>query len=353
VLVTTAITPYFTPQQHERVKQSLLDVKKFFAATPALGNVPLQVEWRVTKGLQDEIGVSTVLTDLSGRELAAVLQNVDAVISTPSTAMVEAMLLGLPVAVLDYCNCPHYVQPAWRITAAEHLHPVVTELVTPPAPKMLFQETILHDTLECTTTAAPRLRTLASEMMRRGQEARGANVPLSFPSRLISLSGASPAEVENRFEPAALYPSHAPFLERNIHLLQVEVGQLRAFSGQSGGGTVDSAERQKVKSQAQLTVQWRSKVEAAVILLGLKQLKPAMDLLMQSLKVVENCREPEVTMEALFEISGQMGRLDPARARVLLEIALKLAQQMQRPEAAQRAKHALAKLPLNSPKQAA
>jgi hypothetical protein len=41
-----------------------------------------------------------------------VLASVDAVISTPSTAMLEGMLQGLPVAVLDFHNRPHYVPAA-------------------------------------------------------------------------------------------------------------------------------------------------------------------------------------------------------------------------------------------------
>ncbi|HEY1108960.1 MAG TPA: class I SAM-dependent methyltransferase, partial [Opitutaceae bacterium] len=178
VLVMTAITPYFTPNHHERVRQALADLKDFFAANRALSGTPLQVEWRITKGLEAEVGVQSAVTDLSGRELSEVLQRVDAVISTPSTSMLEAMLLGLPVAVLDYCNAPHYVPAAWRITAAEQIQPTIAELIAPPAPKMLFQEGTLHDALECATPAAPRLLRLADEMLRRGQKAREAGVPL-------------------------------------------------------------------------------------------------------------------------------------------------------------------------------
>ena len=63
----------------------------------------------------------------------------DAAISTPSTAMLEAMLLGLPVAALDYTNSPAFVQPAWSITARAQMPVVVAELMRPSAAKMLFQ----------------------------------------------------------------------------------------------------------------------------------------------------------------------------------------------------------------------
>ena len=114
VLVMTALTPYFTDEQHEHVRQSLLDLKNFFAGTRTIDDVKIEPIWRVTKGLDVEIGVDPAITDLTGRQLADVLQSVDAVITTPSTSMLEAMLLGLPVAVLDYCNCPTALRVSLR-----------------------------------------------------------------------------------------------------------------------------------------------------------------------------------------------------------------------------------------------
>ena len=345
VLVMTALTPYFTPEQHAAVRQSLRDVKEFFARTPALKDVPLEVEWRLTKGLQQEIGVDTVVTDLSGRELTEVLQKVDAVISTPSTSMVEAMLLGLPVAVLDYCNCPHYVQPAWRITAAAHLLPTMTELVVPPAARILFQETTLHDTLECRTPAAPRLLQLASEMIVRGQQARATGQPLHFPARLLPVGGADLVAEEESFDLAALYPGQPQFGQNDVRQLQVEVGRLRLYAAQLAGGGVGAGELEKVKLHAQLTIKWRAKLEAGVALAALKQPKAAMDLMMQSIKSVESCGQPEVILEALLEISAELGRLDPQRAAMLLDIAHNLGTQMQRPAALQRAAQIRSRLP--------
>jgi hypothetical protein len=166
---------------------------------------------------------------LTGRELAEFLQNVDAVITTPSTAMLEAMLLGLPVAVLDYCNCPHYVQAAWRITAPEHITSTVAELLDPPAPKMLFQETALHDSLECATPARPRLLALASGMIAEGKKQRAAAQPLQLSPQIVEPNPRARA-VENRFQPALLYPDQSEFQENNLPALQVEVAHLRRYA---------------------------------------------------------------------------------------------------------------------------
>lgn len=232
VLVLTAKTPYFNERQHALVRESLLDLKSFFAGNPAGGVARLEPVWRLTKGLADEIGVSSRCDDLSGRELAEVLQSVDAVISTPSTAMLEAMLLGLPVALLDYCNVPHYVQPAWRITAQSQINEVMLELANPPEPKMLFQETSLHDSLECASPATPRMARLILEMAEAGRRARETSSPLALSSPVLSLTAASTHCGENRFRPALLYPGHAPFAENRLSTLQAEVGHLRKYAAE-------------------------------------------------------------------------------------------------------------------------
>ncbi len=230
VLVMTALTPYFTDEHHERVRQSLLDLKNFFAGTRTIDDVQIEPIWRVTKGLDAEIGVDSAITDLTGRQLADVLQSVDAVITTPSTSILEGMLLGLPVAVLDYCNCPHYVQPAWRITAPEHIASAIGELLDAPAPKMLFQDTVLHDALECTTPAAPRLLFLAAGMIEHGRKARSAGNSLRLPAHILGLKPDGLTLVEDRFQPTLLHPDHPPFQEKNLSALQVEVGHLRQYA---------------------------------------------------------------------------------------------------------------------------
>lgn len=333
VLVITALTPYFTPAHHDQVRRSLLDLKNFFATTPSIDRTPVQVEWRITKGLETEIGVSSVVTDLSGRELSEVLQRVDAVVSTPSTSMLEAMLLGLPVAALDYTNVPLYLSPAWRITAAEHIAPVVAELVNPPAPKLLYQDMALHDALECATPAAPRLVQLAEEMLARGQQARANGVPLALPPRMVPVDDEVPA-VEKRFNLAELYPGHAQFLKRRLETLQVEVGQLRAYAAQLERNT----------EQARPSNLWRAKFEAATVLASRNHSAEAMQLMLESLKDVEITKNPELVLAALLEIGPAMGRLNLSRGRKLWEIANDLATRMQQPDSLRRVREWQAKL---------
>src|SRR5262245_34193200 len=157
VLVLTAKCPGFNPEQVARTTRSLIDLKRWFDSHLRLGTTRLEPVWRITHGLEAAIGVKNQLDDTTGADLASTLKTVDAMITTPSTAMLEGMLQGVPVALLDYHNRPHYVPAAWRITAGDQLDEVLPELLSPSPARLLYQDSLLHDSLECHTPATPRL----------------------------------------------------------------------------------------------------------------------------------------------------------------------------------------------------
>jgi len=92
LLVMTAMTPGFTPEQVEITFASLLDLKNHL-----IGRHDVVVIWRLTQKLHERLGVKNFFST----ELYEILAAVDAVITTPSTAMLESMLCGHPVALLD------------------------------------------------------------------------------------------------------------------------------------------------------------------------------------------------------------------------------------------------------------
>jgi hypothetical protein len=108
VLVMTAKNPGFTPEQCAVTVRSLKDVKAFFDLCPGI-----EVIWRVSGKVVRELDVQNQFAHAASEELAAVVGRVDAVISTPSTAILEAMLLRRPVAALDYHNVPRFTHPGW------------------------------------------------------------------------------------------------------------------------------------------------------------------------------------------------------------------------------------------------
>ena len=143
----------------------------------------------MTAGLDEAIGVPNELRDTTGEELANVLEQVDAIITTPSTTMLEGMLQGVPVALLDPHNCPHFMPAAWTISAREHVDQVMPELVNPPEAKRLFQQTILHDALECHSAATPRLASLIEKMAEMALACRARGEPIRFPDRILAETG--------------------------------------------------------------------------------------------------------------------------------------------------------------------
>lgn len=220
LLVMTAKTPGFTPEQVETTIRSLHDLWDV-----CKGRKDIEVVWRLTQDLHHELGVRNKLQDVLGTELWGVLDSVDAVITTPSTAMLEGMLFGLPVALLDYHNCPHYVPAAWRITAREQIEDVLEGLRMAPEPRMLHQEFLLHEALACRSPALDRMLRLIEEMIAAKRDGGGSGTSgLRFPARLV------PAEmggVHDDFEAEAQLPSKTRVGTASVDLLREELRAAR------------------------------------------------------------------------------------------------------------------------------
>jgi hypothetical protein len=184
ILIMTAKRPGFRDSQRKLAVQSLRDLKAWFEKNPSVDGIGLQPVWRLTKELDRLVGVENSLNSLTGGDLAAALLEVDAVITTPSTTMLEGMMQGLPTVLLDYNNCPHYVPAVWNITAPGHCDQIVPQRVNAPEAKLLYQTDILHDALECCTPATPRFVGLVEAMEQIGRDCILANKPLQFPTRI-------------------------------------------------------------------------------------------------------------------------------------------------------------------------
>jgi len=221
ILVMTAKNPGFDQAQLDRTQKSLTQLRKWFQSNPLVNGKPVQPIWRLTVGMDKKIGVQGSASDTTGKQLADLLREVDAVITTPSTAMLEAMRLGLPVALLDYHNCPHFVPAAWTISAASHFGQVIPELVNPPEPKMLWQDSILNDSLECREPASPRYVQLVETMAQIGRQCRANGEPLEYPARILTDPNFGFHPVEERFDLSQLFPTKQSFQDRDLRALQV------------------------------------------------------------------------------------------------------------------------------------
>lgn len=185
VLVATAKTPGFTPEQIATTVRSLADLKSYFDKTTAIGGRPVAVTWRLTAGLEQEIGVENSLSSLSGDELHHAIAQCDAMITTPSTSMLESMLMHKPTALLDYHHCPDYVFGSWKIHSQQSIEPVLNQLVESSAALMQFQNGVLIDALQVAEPATDRLVQLIHSMFAAAQQQLAPGNPLEFESNLL------------------------------------------------------------------------------------------------------------------------------------------------------------------------
>lgn len=219
ILVMTAKKPGFTPEQTAVTVRSLRDVKAHLETIPEI-----DVIWRLSKGLDQVIGVANRMKDDSGLELAALLETVDAVITTPSTALLEAMLLGRPVAALDYHNVPRFVQTAWTISAPGHIAEVVRELREPPPRKMAFQNDCLSDCLACDGPAAPRAALLMEKMVAAAKaDASGPGSVLRLPPNLLGHEASAAAGTLPKL--SDLYPGQSAFEGDDVMEMQARLAR--------------------------------------------------------------------------------------------------------------------------------
>ena len=211
ILITTAKWPAYTESQRQVILQSLKDLHDFFSKHPEVAGRRIEVVWRIAGGLDQELQIQNQLSDLSGREIAEVIRQVDAVITTPSTVMLEGMLADLPVSLIDYTNSPEYVSSAWSIRAKDHIPEVVRQLVAPPVQRIQWQRSLLHDALQCQEDASLRLSDLAQRMIQIAHDCRKAGKAVSFPARILD-----PPQGD-RAEELRGYLHHVDWLEGKHH----------------------------------------------------------------------------------------------------------------------------------------
>jgi hypothetical protein len=231
LLIATATTPYFNAQQRESVVESLLHFKQRLEANSRVNGRKTEVTWRLTAGLERDLGLESGLDSKNRPSLSQAIDEADAVITTPSTLYLESALKRRPTAILDFYNSPNFVSAAWTINAPRHFNAILSELANPPAPKLLFQETELHDQLACHSPATPRLIELMLAMLRYGEDSRRAGQQLQLPLRMLADPLRGFAAVEPEFELARLFPENETFASQDLARVQVELNLARERLG--------------------------------------------------------------------------------------------------------------------------
>ncbi|MFN9183006.1 MAG: hypothetical protein ACK6DN_07950 [Planctomycetota bacterium] len=235
LLIATATTPFFNAQQREAVVESLLHFKQRLEANGRVNGRRMEVTWRLTGGLERDLGLEKDSESVVRPPLSEAIDRADAVITTPSTLYLESVLKQRPTAILDFYNSPNFVSAAWTINAPRHFNAILSELANPPAAKMLFQETELHDQLACQSPATPRMIELTLALMRAREDSLRSGELLQLPRRMLAdpLQGFAP--VEPRFDLAQLFPGNEVFGESELERVQVELNLARERLGSLPG----------------------------------------------------------------------------------------------------------------------
>lgn len=179
VLICSSKTPWFSENDRKSVLQSFIDLKK--AVDTFTKDQKVKFKWRISNEIAPLIGVKTSFDQPLEEDLA----NSSAVITMPSTVMLEAMYANKPVALIDYTLCPHYVHAAWTIASKDAIFPTILELLEPPGSKIAFQQSILADALQTKESASGRMVRLVNEMIKIGGQARSAGQKLNFPHKIL------------------------------------------------------------------------------------------------------------------------------------------------------------------------
>lgn len=262
ILITTARKPGFDLKQLDLVRKSLNDVKQCFDSTQIVAGKKIELTWRLTGELETYLSVNQDRVKVEGQQIYGALKKVDAVISTPSTVILESWLHGLPTATLDYTNSPTFVPTAWNISSAGQILETVKSLIEKPEPMMLFQNMSMDDSLQHHVSATERMKDLIYEMIKVGNDCRANQTAISFPPSILG----TPLVDQGKTEEATRAVSLTDAFSQDSSTL---MSRLRVTEAESLATQLDQAARaiqqmyQRLEAYREETVAARHKARIA------------------------------------------------------------------------------------------
>lgn len=138
LVIATARTPFMHDVQKKELMRALIDIKE------TLETLGIEPVWRIPETLASQLQVEKV-SSVSRKEKTIYedLMGAAGLISFRSTLCIEAMLLGIPVCVVDYANLPQFFHSTWSISRRDQIAPTVRSLLAPSSQELLHQSWIL------------------------------------------------------------------------------------------------------------------------------------------------------------------------------------------------------------------
>lgn len=215
VLVATARRAGFSPSQRLLTAELLIALHERFEKHRTSGGDSLEVQWRISQEMRDflktdvasERACAIAESEPSSTSLREQLEECDAVFCTPSTLMIEAMLLDKPVVSLEPHGVPAYLPTAWTISRADDFDTIVNQLSPVDPLRLQFQRETLFDAYAMEGSATDRLLRLIERMIDRGRAVRESHAE----------AGSLVSEHWTLDNPASL---HSPVVNRQLSALR-------------------------------------------------------------------------------------------------------------------------------------
>lgn len=246
LLLASARNPGFDKAQIDIVIRAFRDLLDYLETRPEI-----EVSWRVNKAIEKEIRLQNSSKELNGCTAEETLSAVDAVICTPSTFLIEAMLSHCPVASLDYHVTPQYLHPAWTIHCKTDIEPVIRDLETAPRDKMMFQEFVCSDAVFRDGSAGERAARLIHELSTWAGNGR---CPEDLPAAILEETMWPPYLPPKGLSLKTLFPDHPMFKQQHEYEMRAELTALRNLQESYSASSQSSTEKISRKSVMKKTV---------------------------------------------------------------------------------------------------
>ncbi|CAH6924578.1 conserved hypothetical protein [Vibrio chagasii] len=149
-LITTANTAYFDDFEFNELITLLVNI--ILELDKNEHNYILRIyDPEIISYLEDKVGRK--LVNITTGDFKSVVNNVECVLTTPSTIAVESMLLNKPVGTLYYRDEPLLTQTGWIIHRSSNLPSVVSQMVLKDDDRMLIQSALLKNYIDVDYTA--------------------------------------------------------------------------------------------------------------------------------------------------------------------------------------------------------
>jgi len=227
LLILIANKPAYNESGMKRARQAYIDLNNYLRRTGERRN--LAVTWRTGPRSPDVLPPEVFGSIDRGKDtLFEALTHADFVVSSPSTATLEAMSMEVPTCILDYSGSPELLHAAWVIRSTDFMEEELESLFNGDDRRLQMQRYLVHDQIRIDSPASARISKLLQEMISTAVRCRSEGRELTFPASMIPRADYS-AQTPYHYAPEALFDSHPLFCLSELAELNRELADLHRY----------------------------------------------------------------------------------------------------------------------------